>query len=130
MKTCKDDVYCALVEFIRQYGTAPTIAELRECVGVGSDRTVLRYLRQLEDEKKIERWKGARGIRLLSTEPFGGMTCDWCRRYFAYCFYIADEFWLKAVGRKEGHVCAHCILHKLGGVEWEITLTNKLETNV
>jgi hypothetical protein len=37
-----------------------------------------------------------------------------------YCFYINDEHWVKAVSKKEGHQCAHCILEKLGGLDWMI----------
>ena len=46
-------------------GMAPTIEELRQALGVGSTNTVLRCLRELEEEGYIERWPGARGIRLL-----------------------------------------------------------------
>jgi len=48
------------------------------------------------------------------------MTCDVCGRKFNYCFYINDEHWLKAVGGKEGHRCAHCVLEKLGGSDWYV----------
>lgn len=48
------------------------------------------------------------------------MTCDTCKRQINYCFYVPDEFWLKAVGRKEGHECAHCIPETLGGLDWLI----------
>lgn len=48
------------------------------------------------------------------------MTCDICKRHMNYCFYVNDEHWMKAVGRVEGHVCAHCILEKLGGLDWMI----------
>ena len=51
-------------EMVRQ-GMAPTIEELRQALGVGSTNTVLRCLRELEDEGHIERWPGARGIKLL-----------------------------------------------------------------
>jgi hypothetical protein len=37
-----------------------------------------------------------------------------------YCFYINDEYWMKAIGRVEGYECAHCILEKLGGLDWMI----------
>ena len=37
-----------------------------------------------------------------------------------YCFYINDKYWLKAVGKKEGYRCAHCVLEELGGLEWYI----------
>lgn len=42
----------------------PTVDELRQLLEVGSDRSVIRYLNWLEDEGAIERWSGARGIRL------------------------------------------------------------------
>ena len=44
---------------------APTIEELRQALGVGSTNTVLRCLRELEEEGYIERWSGARGMKLL-----------------------------------------------------------------
>lgn len=43
----------------------PTIEELREALGVGSKRTVLRYLCDLEDRGWIRRWSGARGIKVV-----------------------------------------------------------------
>ena len=47
--------------------------------------------------------------------------CDVCKTKYKYCFYINDEFWLKATdGVKEGHLCANCILEKLGGLDWYI----------
>ena len=46
-------------------GMAPTIEELRQTLGVGSTNTVLRCLRELEEEGYIERWPGARGMKLL-----------------------------------------------------------------
>lgn len=48
------------------------------------------------------------------------MTCDICQRIMNYCFYINDEHWLKVVGKKEGHRCAHCILEALGDRDWYI----------
>lgn len=51
-------------EIVRR-GMAPTIEELRKALGVGSTNTVLRHLRELEEEGHIERWPGARGIRLI-----------------------------------------------------------------
>lgn len=42
----------------------PTVEELRRLLGVGSTRTVLRYLDELEEEGYIERWSGARGLRM------------------------------------------------------------------
>lgn len=49
----------------------PTIEELQRELGVGSSRTVLRYLRALEEAGDIERWPGARGIRLRWMRPGG-----------------------------------------------------------
>lgn len=60
------------------------------------------------------------------------MTCDKCERVFNYCFYIADELWAKAVGRREGHICAHCVLEQIGGLDWLIIwneAAEKMRTN-
>lgn len=46
-------------------GMPPTVEELRQALGAGSTSTVFRYLKELEDEGFIERWPGARGIKLL-----------------------------------------------------------------
>lgn len=54
----------AIHRWIVEHGNAPTIDELRKVLRVGSTRTVLRYLRALEDTGEIERWEGARGLRL------------------------------------------------------------------
>jgi hypothetical protein len=48
------------------------------------------------------------------------MICDICKRRFNYCFYIDSDYWLKAVGAKNGHWCAHCVLERLGGLNWYI----------
>lgn len=48
------------------------------------------------------------------------MTCENCKRKFNYCFYIDSDYWLKAVGTRNGHVCAHCVLEQLGGLDWYI----------
>lgn len=53
-----------LQDYIREHDMPPTIEELRGRLGVGSTRTALRYLRELEDKGWITRWPGARGIRL------------------------------------------------------------------
>lgn len=49
--------------FIRN-SIPPTVEELRRLLGVGSTRTVLRYLDALKEEGYIERWSGARGLRM------------------------------------------------------------------
>lgn len=53
------------------------------------------------------------------------MTCDVCQRRMNYCFYINDEYWRKVVGEEkfgnnQGHVCAHCTLEAVGGLDWYI----------
>lgn len=54
----------ALSKLVARDGRPPTIEELREELGVGSTRTVLRYLEELEEDGVIERWPGARGLRV------------------------------------------------------------------
>lgn len=53
------------------------------------------------------------------------MICDYCKQAMNYCFYINDAYWIKVVGEEKfdnnvGHVCAHCTLERLGGLEWHI----------
>lgn len=55
------------------------------------------------------------------------MTCDVCKQKMNYCFYIDDRFWLKVVGKKEGHWCAHCILEQLGGLDWYVILNEQAQ---
>jgi repressor LexA len=64
----KDQVLAAIRRAILNSGMPPTVEELRRVLKVGSTRTVLRYLRWLEDEGEIERWHGARGLRLVKTD--------------------------------------------------------------
>lgn len=61
----KPEILRAIRNAIVHDGMPPTVNELREALGVGSTRTVLRYLQWLEEEGDIERWSGARGIRLV-----------------------------------------------------------------
>jgi len=61
----REEVLRAIHESFISSGLSPTIEELRRKLGVGSTRTVLRYLRWLEDKGDIERWPGARGLRPL-----------------------------------------------------------------
>jgi repressor LexA len=56
-----------------EHGMPPTISELKAYLNVGSSRTVLRYLAALQKEGFIERWPGARGIRVLRA-PATGLT--------------------------------------------------------
>lgn len=54
----------AIQRGIVEHGMPPSVEELRRVLRVGSTRTVLRHLRALEEAGDIERWPGARGIRL------------------------------------------------------------------
>ncbi len=67
----KQQVLDAITRWIVTHGVAPTIEELRRALRLGSTRTVLRYLQWLEDEGEIERWPGARGLRLLRAAQKG-----------------------------------------------------------
>jgi repressor LexA len=64
----REEVLSAINEALIKRGFPPTIEELRQALGVGSTRTVLRYLRWLEEEGDIERWEGARGLRPLRSD--------------------------------------------------------------
>lgn len=68
------EVLSVLCELIDKHGMPPTVAEMRKELKVGSNRTAQRYLEALEKEGLIERWRGARGIRLLVDDecPFCG----------------------------------------------------------
>ena len=61
----REDVLEAIRRLLVRRGVPPTVEELRRELGVGSSRTIHRYLTWLEEENDIERWEGARGIRLL-----------------------------------------------------------------
>ena len=60
----KDQVLDTLNRWFIRNSVPPTMEELRRLLGVGSTRTVLRYLDHLKDEGYIERWAGARGLRM------------------------------------------------------------------
>ncbi len=66
-----EQILVALERYTIQHGRAPTIEEFRQALGVGSSRTVLRYLQELEDGGFIRRAPGARGIQILR-RPSGG----------------------------------------------------------
>jgi repressor LexA len=67
----KDQVVDALHRWFIRSSVPPTIEELRNLLGVGSTRTVLRYLDALEKEGHIERWSGARGLRMRKAPSAG-----------------------------------------------------------
>ncbi len=64
----REEVLKAINESFINQGLPPTIEELRKKLRVGSTRTVLRYLKWLEEEGDIERWSGARGVRALRSD--------------------------------------------------------------
>ena len=68
----KEEVLRAIRNWLIKHGMAPTVEELRRTLRIGSTRTVLRYLQWLEDEGDIERWPGARGLKLLRS-PLKGL---------------------------------------------------------
>jgi SOS regulatory protein LexA len=67
----KEFVLDAINRWMIDHGLPPTIEELRRILKVGSTRTVLRYLTWLEKEGEIERWPGARGLRLKKATARG-----------------------------------------------------------
>src|SRR3989344_2638303 len=69
-----EQVLIALERWTLRNGQPPTGEELREALGVGSTRTVLRYLEELEAGKFIRRWSGARGIQVLRRPKSGHQT--------------------------------------------------------
>ena len=68
-----NDVLDAINRWLISHSVAPTVEELRRELGLGSTRTVLRYLRELEDSGQIRRWAGARGIQPLKTRTGKGV---------------------------------------------------------
>jgi repressor LexA len=69
----KEQVVDALSRWFIRNSVPPTIEELRRLLGVGSTRTVLRYLEQLNAEGYIERWAGARGFRMRKGSTAKGL---------------------------------------------------------
>lgn len=61
----KEQVLGAINDWLVEHGVPPTVEELRTRLNVGSTRTISRYLQWLEEDGDIERWPGARGIKLL-----------------------------------------------------------------
>lgn len=62
IKKGADEVITAIRSLSHDIGMPPTVEELREYLGLGSVRTVLRYLSSLESAGLIRRWPGARGV--------------------------------------------------------------------
>lgn len=70
----KEQVLLAIQRWVVGYGTSPSIEQLRRELGVGSTRTVFRYLQLLEEDGAIERLPEARGLRLLKPQTVGVQT--------------------------------------------------------
>jgi len=67
----RDRLLDAIRRAIVERGIPPSVEELRRTLHVGSTRTILRHLRALEDVGDIERWSGARGIKLRRAPKVG-----------------------------------------------------------
>jgi len=67
----KEQIVDALNGWFIRNSVPPTVEELRRLLRVGSTRTVLRYLHLLEEEGFIERWTGARGLRMRKGGALG-----------------------------------------------------------
>jgi repressor LexA len=63
-KLSSEQVLKAVHRLLTERGHPPTVEELRSELGLGSTRTAFRYLQDLESEGHIERWSGARGIKI------------------------------------------------------------------
>jgi repressor LexA len=69
----REHVLSLIQEWRGRHGAPPTIKELQRLLGVGSTRTVVRYLRWLETEGDIERRPGARGVRVRRSPAATGL---------------------------------------------------------
>lgn len=67
----REKVMGAIHGWFVQHGMPPTVEELRTILKLGSTRTVLRYLKLLEEDGAIERWSGARGLRIRRNTATG-----------------------------------------------------------
>lgn len=57
------------------------------------------------------------------------MRCDVCLRRMNYGYRIDDQDWMKATGGvQEGHLCAHCVLDRIGGEDWSIVFNEAAST--
>lgn len=52
-------------EYQMEYGSSPTIREMREYLGVSSDNSVLKHIRALEEKGFLQKDHTPRGIKLL-----------------------------------------------------------------
>jgi repressor LexA len=67
----RNQVLEVINRWLIRHGVPPTVEELRRALRAGSTRTILRYLEELEEANEIERWPGARGLRVLKSPGRG-----------------------------------------------------------
>lgn len=73
-KVASDVVLKTVERLLAERGHPPTVEELRAALKLGSTRTALRYLQELENEGHIQRWSGARGIKMSRRASAGPRT--------------------------------------------------------
>jgi SOS-response transcriptional repressor LexA len=61
------EVFSFIEDYCHLHKMPPTVREIQDGLKVGSTRTILRYLHELERLKYIRRWPGARGMALIRT---------------------------------------------------------------
>ena len=72
------EVLRAISKWIIDKGMPPTFEDLKGVLGVKSKRTVYDYVNELVKAKAIERWDGARGIKVLRSSEEGETTVEVC----------------------------------------------------
>lgn len=105
--TTTDAVLLAIHACFSRKGYPPTVEEIRQEIGVGSPRTVIRYLALLEREGRLKRWPGARGMRIM--DPPRG-TCDRCESE-GVLLLVCENCGMRCCDRYifvESRVCTFC----------------------
>lgn len=94
----------AVVEAIKSFqhdkDMPPTVGELKDLLGVGSRRTVQRYLRLAEEAGLIRRWPGARGIHVSEVAGLDVLTKEAVKEMKQYVYEtnwleVSPETWLR-----------------------------------
>ena len=70
----KERVLAALQYWTANHGRPPSLEELRKELGVGSTRTIFRYLQLLHVDGAVERRPGTSGVKLLKPQSAGLQT--------------------------------------------------------
>jgi hypothetical protein len=76
------EVLAELEKWFGKHPFGPTVRELQSLLKVGSSRTVVRYLDELEQAGLLTRWAGARGILL---KPKRAVRCVCGHQESAHC---------------------------------------------